>query len=184
MSRKPPMVDQARQAISMLAPLFLYPRDDYAFHLDLAREAASGADSDADRSLDRFGRAIAEVDLPTLETVYTRTFDLGASCLPYLGAHLFDPESRDRARLMVGLRMTYRNSGYESEGELPDHIAEVLRFTSGFDVQEWSELVRLVLVPALTKMEKILESTTNPFRHLVSATGDLCRAAAIEGGAS
>ena len=71
---------------------------------------------------------------------------------------------------MVGLRMSYRRVGLESrDGELPDHIAEVLRFADRQDVEEHDELVQLVLRPALAKMSEILSPTSNPYRHLVAA---------------
>jgi nitrate reductase delta subunit len=113
---------------------------------------------------------MANLDLAEQQSTYTATFDLAPSCTPYLGVHLFGDENPDRARLMVGLRMSYRRTGLEStSGELPDHIAEVLAFADREDVEEHDELVQLVLRPALTKMNEILAPTSNPYRHLVAA---------------
>ena len=112
---------------------------------------------------------------PELQAVYTTTFDLGPSCSPYLGVHLFSEEGRDRARLMVGLKLAYRRGGKLPSAELPDHISEVLAFAPHFGDEEWADLVRLVLIPALTKMNDILGPTSNPYRLAVAAAAALCR---------
>ena len=105
-----------------------------------------------------------------LQAVYTTTFDLAPSCSPYLGTHLFADDSGDRARLMIGLRA----AGVGGD-ELPDHIAEVLAHAPKFREEEWSELVPLVLVPALTRMDALLRETANPYRHAVAEALALCR---------
>ncbi|HEV2720242.1 MAG TPA: molecular chaperone TorD family protein [Thermoanaerobaculia bacterium] len=107
---------------------------------------------------------------PELQAIYTSTFDLAPACSPYLGTHLFGDDSRDRARLMVGLR----GAGVRGQ-ELPDHIAEVLAFAPKFSDEEWRELVPLVLEPALRKMDALLRETTNPYRHAVAEALALCR---------
>jgi nitrate reductase molybdenum cofactor assembly chaperone NarJ/NarW len=109
-------------------------------------------------------------DAPELQAIYTATFDLAPSCSPYLGTHLFGDDSRDRVRLMVGLR----GAGVRGE-ELPDHIAEVLAFAPRFSEEEWRELVPLVLAPALAKMDALLRETSNPYRHAVAEALALCR---------
>ena len=109
-------------------------------------------------------------EAPDLQSIYTSTFDLAPSCSPYLGTHLFGDDSRDRARLMVGLR----GAGVRGQ-ELPDHIAEVLAFAPRFSEEEWRELVPLVLAPALRKMDALLRETTNPYRHAVAEALALCR---------
>jgi nitrate reductase molybdenum cofactor assembly chaperone NarJ/NarW len=139
-----------------LAPLFRYPEG-----------PPSIEPGDAD--LDAFAREMSALSIAEQQSAYTATFDLAPSCTPYLGVHLFGDENPDRARLMVGLRLAYRRMGIENDGELPDHVAEVLAFAERDDVDERDDLRRLVLVPALTKMKAILEPTANPYRHLVVA---------------
>jgi nitrate reductase assembly molybdenum cofactor insertion protein NarJ len=109
-------------------------------------------------------------DARDLQSIYTATFDLAPSCSPYLGTHLFGDDSRDRARLMVGLRA----AGVAGE-ELPDHIAEVLAFAPRFSEEEWRELVPLVIEPALAKMDALLRETSNPYRNAVAEALALCR---------
>lgn len=146
-----------------LAPLFRYPDGAFAKHVDDARRLVPAVET--------FANAARELGEDALQSVYGATFDLAASCSPYLGAHVFGDESPVRARLMIGLRM--KDIG---GAELPDHVAEVLEHAAAFDDDEWRELLQLVLMPALTKMEALL-SESNPYRHLVAA-------ALSEGGAS
>ncbi len=150
-------------ALTTLAPLFRYPDEAYTRRLDDALVAVDDPD------LDEFASAIACLDLSAQQATYTSTFDLAPSCSPYLGIHLFGDENRDRARLMVGLRTSYVRRGIAGDGELPDHIAEVFAFAPYTESDEWNDLRRLVLVPALKKMDEILRPTSNPYRLLVSA---------------
>ena len=146
-----------------LAPLFRYPDGAFKKHVEDARRVVPAVET--------FANATGDIGESALQCVYSATFDLAASCSPYLGSHIFGDESPARAGLMIGLRM--KGIG---QAELPDHVAEVLEHAAAFDDDEWRELRQLVLVPALAKMEALL-SESNPYRHLVAA-------ALSEGGAS
>ncbi|MGA7614440.1 MAG: nitrate reductase molybdenum cofactor assembly chaperone [Thermoanaerobaculia bacterium] len=173
------------ETLGVLSPLFRYPAEGYARALDFARVFETEIDAAAGSALARFAAEIEPLSRGQLESTYTHTFDLAPSCSPYLGAHLFGDETPDRARLMVGLRMTYRNHGIDVDGrELPDHVAEVLEHARCFEGAEWFELGRLILIPALDRMTAILESTTNPYRHLLDATRRVARTLFEEGGLS
>jgi nitrate reductase assembly molybdenum cofactor insertion protein NarJ len=156
-----------RTALEIFAPLFRYPDDQYAQRVVDACRVLGDAD------LAAFAAEIAPLDLGVQQATYTATFDLAPSCSPYLGVHLFGDESRDRARLMVGLRMTYGRAGDAGVAELPDHVADVMAFATRYEEEEWADLVRLVLVPALVKMDEIVRPTSNPYRHLVAAARHL-----------
>ena len=108
-----------------------------------------------------------------LSAVYTATFDLGPSCSPYVGVHLFGDENPDRARLMVGLRLAYERIGMSEGGEMPDHIANVLAFAA-CETEEREELLKFVLIPALRKMNDILAPTSNPYRKVVAEALEAC----------
>ena len=151
-----------RVALERVAPLLRHPDGLFPLHL---RDAMERPDPD----LAAFAEEARRCALAELQSVYTSTFDLAPSCSPYLGIHLFGDESRDRARLMVGLRMAYRREGSAGDAELPDHVAEVLGFATRFAEDEWDELTRLVLVPALTRMDELLRNSVNPYRHVVAA---------------
>jgi nitrate reductase molybdenum cofactor assembly chaperone NarJ/NarW len=176
-----PAATGCREALRSLAPLFVWPGlacdDEVGRARDLLR-----ADAEAARDLGSFTEEICRLELADREILYTSTFDLAPSCSPYLGVHLFEEDNLARGRLMIGLRSSYVAGGIDPGLELPDHIALVLAFATRFSREEWPDLVRLILLPALDRMESALAGTTNPYRHLVSATRRLCLAAAEEGG--
>ena len=177
--------NRAREASTALAPLFRYPDHEYSRWLTRARRVLSELDPDAARALDAFAEDVSEVKPGELQATYTSTFDLAPSCSPYLGVHLFGDEARDRARLLVGLRGEYAKRDTTTEqGELPDHVAEVLSFANEFGEKEWSDLVQLVLAPALRAMDGLLSPSTNPYRHLIAAARHLSAAAEPTGGES
>lgn len=147
----------ALPSVRVLAPLFRYPLEISGFIEDARRTLS-------DPAIEAFASEIATIHGPDLEATYTETFDLAPLCSPYLGVHLFGEETRDRSRLLTGLR----SSGVEGY-ELPDHIAEVFECAERFVEEEWLDLCRLVIAPALEKMSAILDRTTNPYRHLIAA---------------
>jgi len=175
-----PVAAGCREALRSLAPLFAWPGlagDGEAGHAaELAR-----ADSGAARELGLFIKEICRLRLADREMLYTTTFDLAPSCSPYLGVHLFEEDNLARGRLMIGLRSSFVAGGVDPGVELPDHIALVLAFATRYSGEEWPDLVRLILLPALERMERALAHTRNPYRHLVSATRRLALAAAGEG---
>ena len=175
-----PVATGSRAALHSLAPLFAWPglacSDEVGRAIELAR-----FDSRAAKELERFTEEICRLRIADREMLYTTTFDLAPSCSPYLGVHLFEEDNPARGRLMIGLRSSYVAGGFDPGIELPDHIALVLAFATRYPQEEWSELLRLILLPALERMDKALAATTNPYRHLVSATRRLVLAAAGEG---
>lgn len=178
---KAPAATGCREALRSLAPLFAWPGlacdEEVGRAIDLAR-----THPEAERHLGFFTEEICRLELADREILYTSTFDLAPSCSPYLGVHLFEEDNLGRGRLMIGLRSSYVAGGIDPGAELPDHIALVLAFAPRFSLEEWPDLVRLILLPALERMERTLAGTTNPYRHLVSATRRLCLAATEEGG--
>lgn len=169
-----------REALRSLAPLFAWPGLACEGERDQAIELAR-LDAEAARKLELFTEEICRFELADREILYTSTFDLAPSCSPYLGVHLFEEDNLARGRLMIGLRSSFVAGGIDPGVELPDHIALVLAFATRFSQDEWPDLLRLILLPALERMERALADTTNPYRHLVSATRCLSFAAAEEG---
>ena len=176
---------EARRAFEALAAAYRYPDKGHVGQLERARQAVSAIDADAGDALARHADALSRLERVEIETTYTSTFDLAPCCPPYLGVHLFPDDGRDRAALMIGLRSSARNAGAPAdESELPDHLSEVLRCATSYPEDEWDDLGRLVLLPALTKMEALLAGSSNPYRHLLAATRLLCSHTFPEGGTS
>jgi nitrate reductase molybdenum cofactor assembly chaperone NarJ/NarW len=172
----------SREALASLAPLFHWPDEKHPGTIEAARAAAALCDRHVGKILANFAAEFGALTPAEREITYTSTFDLAPSCSPYVGVHIFGDDGPDRARLMVGLRTTFAAADHDCHGELPDHLAVVLSFATRFDEEEWMDLVRLVLVPAAERMDGLLSKTSNPYRHAISATRRLCRAAFEEGG--
>jgi nitrate reductase molybdenum cofactor assembly chaperone NarJ/NarW len=163
-----------REVFAALSLLFRYPDASYPAGIDHVRQQLMECGEEVRRSLACFSQEISALRETEQQSVFTSTFDLGPVCSPYLGVHLFGDESRDRARLMSGLQMTYHKHGVSLQGrELPDHIAEVLGLAAAFGDEEWADFVRLILGPALVSMNEKLGATDNPFRHLLAAVRHL-----------
>lgn len=173
---------ELRIAFAALAPLFRYPDHAGTDEFRAAESALTAIDAAAAGAIRAFRETMSAIDFTARQMAFTATFDLAPSCSPYLGVHLFGDDSPHRAQLMVGLRAAYRRHQADSPSrELPDHLAEVLAFAPYFTEDEWSDLARLVLAPALAKMDELLRPTVNPYRHLVAIVRHLAESAASEG---
>jgi nitrate reductase delta subunit len=122
----------------------------------------------AEREMRRFIKGIDKVSFGDLEVLYTSTFDLNPVVAPYVG-HLAWADSYERGGFMAKLQGAMFAVGVDPEGELPDHLDPILRYLSATD-EPIGEL-RPVLVPAVTKMEKILKKadSKNPYLHVLTA---------------
>jgi len=105
--------------------------------------------------LGEFGDFTKETPPGRLEEIYSSTFDLDPSCHPYVGYHLLG-ESYKRSLFLVRLKECYRAHGFgEPPGELPDHLAIMLRFLAVCDDPVLTgELVHEALLPALERMTR------------------------------
>ena len=117
-----------------------------------------------------FCAEVRDLSLDALGEIYTRTFDVMPSCVPYLSVHLFGEESFHRARLMSGLHEALHAARVDARGELPDHLAVVLRAAPALDPDLWADLVDFVVRASLHAMSELLATTDNPYRHLLRAT--------------
>jgi nitrate reductase delta subunit len=118
------------------------------------------------RALERFLGEVESLDLGEWEELHTRTLDLSPLFVPYVG-HVMWGESYRRGEFMAELAGSMRELGVDLEGELPDHLAPVLRY---LDTRPSPELTGLVAA-AVEKMGKELAraEAQNPYRHLLAA---------------
>lgn len=150
------MEDEHRHLLGLLGGLLEYPR---VAPTEAARESARLAaqrDEDAGELLGEF-TTFAEHSTPEhIQEVYTDTFDLDASCHPYVGYHLFG-ETYQRSVFMVELKERYKAHSYEPNDaeELPDHLPVVLGFVARCDDDEAVlEIATEALLPTVEKMLK------------------------------
>ena len=127
-------------------------------------------------SYDRFACAFSALSQDEREELYTATFDVTPACVPYVSIHLFGEENFKRGEFMAALNARYVAAGFDTRGELPDHIAVLLRFLAETDEVERRELVEFCLLGPLAKMIAALMGE-NPYRGLLEAAHEILRAA-------
>jgi nitrate reductase delta subunit len=111
---------------------------------------------------------VNDIGIARLQETYIETFDFHAQTSPYIGHHLFGEEIR-RSLFMAELRGRYRECGAIENSELPDHLANVLRFLGIIQAgEERSELIHACLIPALRHMLGALKPD-NPYTPLLQA---------------
>ncbi len=146
---------QARQRqFYLFADLLEYPQSDLTESVRECEALVSPGNPEAAELLHGFRSFEKDASLGQVQELYTRTFDLDATYHPYVGHHLFG-ESYKRSAFMVGLKERYKAYDFVVEGELPDHLAVMLRYLSLCeDNDQVTEIIRDAMVPALEKMIK------------------------------
>ncbi|MFN0007122.1 MAG: nitrate reductase molybdenum cofactor assembly chaperone [Planctomycetota bacterium] len=102
------------------------------------------------------------------EELYTRTFDGSAERALELGWHLHG-ENYARGVLLVRLRAMLRTAQLDEQGELPDHVSNVLRLLGRVDGLTARALIEHVLAPGLDKLVERFTDADNPYRPALVA---------------
>lgn len=140
------------RAFGGLARLLDYPSADLAEAAARCADWVGGAHERAAAWLRSFERRVRRMPLGRLEELYTSTFELDAVCHPYVGYHLFG-ESYKRSLFLIKLKELYRAAGFDVSGELPDHLAVMLRYLGAGAPREIRvQLIRDALLPAVSRM--------------------------------
>jgi nitrate reductase delta subunit len=93
--------------------------------------------------------------------------------VPYVG-HVAWGENYRRGEFMADLVGEMRNADVPLGGELPDHIAPLLRYLARTD-EPFEDLVEVLPGAAATMQETLKEaSARNPYLHLLAATVAYC----------
>ena len=158
-----------RSVLETFAGLLEYPRGGEAELAAVGASALSGAHPEAASLLGGVRAFLAETPRARAEELFTATFDLQATCAPYVGVHLFG-EGYKRRVFLVGLSSRYSSRGFSAGQELPDHITVLLRFLAGpADDGEARILVEDGLAPALAKMIESFGDSGNPYADVLRA---------------
>lgn len=151
---------------TVIALALRYPTVD---GLATLRTGIDGLESGAaEREMRKFLKRIDRLEFSEVEVLFTDTFDLTPLVAPYVG-HLVWADSYERGAFMAEIQGAMRDVGINPEGELPDHLDPIMRYLSATD--EPIDSLKPVLVPAITKMEKILKKadSKNPYVHVLAA---------------
>ncbi len=158
------------QVLEAFADLLSYPAADPVPAAKRCRELVG--DRGSARHLDRFVSRAEAARPHEMEEVYSATFDLDPACAPYVGHHLCG-EGPKRGVFMAKLADVYRQDGFEGStirGELPDHVAVVLRYLAAVQAGASRQaLLRDALVPALDKMLEAPLDPDNVYRSVLAA---------------
>lgn len=150
---------------AVIAHLLDYPGPD--FTKNVARCRTSCPD-EIHPLLQAFRGRVQDLGVARLQEIYIETFDFHAETSPYIGHHLFGEEIR-RSLFMAELRGRYRECGVVENSEVPDHLANVLRFLGATQPgEERSELIHACLIPAIRHMLPALQPD-NPYTPLLEA---------------
>lgn len=162
-------LERRTRVLDAFAELLTYPAADPApaarrcRELVLRRGAADG--------LERFLARAERAGPHELEEAYSSTFDLQPSCAPYVGHHLCG-DGPQRGLFLARLAEVYHRDGFTGPGggELPDHLAVVLRYLAATPTGEARQaLLEDGLVPALDKMLAAVEDPENVYRPVLAA---------------
>lgn len=151
-----------------LARLMEYPTDEYFVHLD---QCAGEKVAQESCELAQFAEQARAMGTRRLQETYIELFDLHPETSLYIGHHLFGEDIR-RSLFMAKLREHYREAGIADSAELPDHLAEVLRYLSAVNCDlsgEHAELVERCVLPAVQHMLRAIESSNSAYKHLLCA---------------
>jgi len=150
----------------LLAEAFSYP------HPGLLEELESGlreaGKSPARGGLEAFVRKVGGLSLAEWEERATRTLDLSPAAAPYIGFQVWG-ESYQRGEFMSKLNHAMGGLDIDMGGELPDHIAPVLRYLDRVDqpIPELAEHFEMAVGRmAATLREK---DKSNPYLDLLEA---------------
>ena len=153
-------------AATTIAWCFAYPADGRIEQLQ--RAVSQLEDGKVRGHLERFVAGIEGRSLGEWEELHTRTLDLSPHFVPYVG-HVVWGESYKRGAFMAELNREMGRLGVDLDGELPDHMAPILRYLEACEVPH-EELVE-VLPKAVAAMTKELKKSddANPYRHVLAA---------------
>jgi nitrate reductase delta subunit len=140
------------RVLGLFAELLEYPRSGVAQTARDCRALIAAESAEAAALLGEFAAFAERMPHNTLEEIFTGTFDLNASCHPYVGYHMFG-EAYKRSTFMLELQDRFREHEFDPGVELPDHLAVLLRFMSLCpDAELTTEIAREALLPTLEPM--------------------------------
>jgi nitrate reductase delta subunit len=123
------------------------------------------------QKLERFLRQVEDLSLEEWEELYTRTLDLTPTTAPYVGFAVYG-ESYQRGEFLAALTRAFREEGVDPGSELPDHLANVLRYLARAK-NPLPELVE-ILPQALATMRKTLKTldANSPYLLVLEAASE------------
>ena len=160
------------QVFEVFAQALGYPAPDRLEALKISAESLPS--SEIKKSFHRYLLQIEALSFGEWEELYTQTFDLNPVVAPYVGYQIWG-DSYKRGNFMALLNRGMSEHGISPNGELPDHLAPVLKYL-GRTSQPPPELMD-VLEPSVERMQEGLRkiSPKNPYVNLFEAISKAVR---------
>ena len=117
---------------------------------------------------------VREMNAGQVQEMYTRTFDINATCTLEIGWHIYG-EDYARGALLVKLREQLRLVNVPESCELPDHLTHVLLLMGRIDGEAADEFAARYLLPGLDKMLEGLDEGEQPYQALIQAISKVVR---------
>jgi len=164
------MIDAAQfqHLLHLFARLLRYPRGQHRAAAGRLAARLSRYLPEASRALEAWLPFAREAPLAEQEEAFTRAFELTPLCALEIGWHLFGEEYA-RGMLLVRLRRELARHGIDESGELPDHLALVLRLLARMELPAASAFASACVLPALARMEVLLRQSQDPHAGLLTA---------------
>jgi nitrate reductase assembly molybdenum cofactor insertion protein NarJ len=136
----------------MLVPLLEYPSTGYAESVRDIKDYLSAGYHDAADELGRFIDLLPADDLPAMQELFTRSFDVQAATTLDVGYVLFGDDYK-RGMLLANLNREHRTAGVDTGTELADYVPNLLRLMAVIEDEEvLHDLAYAILGPALLEM--------------------------------
>ncbi|HLT12211.1 MAG TPA: nitrate reductase molybdenum cofactor assembly chaperone [Micromonosporaceae bacterium] len=130
-----------RHAWQAQSLLLGYPTEELLGHVPLLRRVAASAETRVGEPMSRFLDHLEATPLRRLASDYVSTFDQQKRCCLYLTYYAYG-DTRKRGMALLNLKQTYAAAGLRLvDDELPDHLAVMLEYASGVDVQIGRDLL-------------------------------------------
>lgn len=162
-------LDRYRTIYGHFATLLAYPEQEVWGLAPALADRLLRISPAAAEDLRHFAHFLKTTTLAEAREHYTRAFDLSPLAVPYLSVYLFGAENPQRGQFMAGFSGAYAEAGYDSGGELPDHLAVVLGYAAHAPEETWDEIERLCLPSPLKLMRNSLREGENPYHHVLAS---------------
>ena len=157
------------EVAEVIAMGFRYPAPGVIDRLAAAVESTT--QGGIKRHMTHFIAELQSLTIGEWEELHTVTLDLSPLFIPYVG-HVKWGENYRRGEFMADLNAAMNEASVDLEGELPDHIAPILRYIA-VTAEPQADLIE-VLPETVATMAKTLAraAAKNPYRHLLGAAVD------------
>ena len=152
---------------SLFADILDYPEHPIAQAVDNCVAQLAVECPEACAHMVAFQAAISGMSPGQLQESYINAFDLRPDCTPNLGYHLFGDDGR-RGLFLAELKGRMESSGIALGPELPDHITLLLLYIQRDD-KECRVVIEDCMLPAVSRMAGILDSSENSYKHALRA---------------